>query len=237
MTAYLEHQEAGVPAEVDISARYILRAEGSWHSSGNGRNLMYELFILSKLLHRPMHGYLIQSVINFAVGPTRSVSWGTIYPLIKRLEENGYILAVDADDDDPRGKKQYRTTDAGRDRFLQLMNETGEHNGTTADLFRIKVGCFGHVSKDVRIRVMNDYRRQMTEVLSHSGSMMKRLEVESGLPLDEKRYASLALDHQMAVAESELLWVESKLTEMAKTKKAGSPARSGHPRKRADIRR
>lgn len=30
---------------------------------------MFELFILSKLLHRQMHGYLIQTVLNSAGGP------------------------------------------------------------------------------------------------------------------------------------------------------------------------
>jgi DNA-binding PadR family transcriptional regulator len=179
-----------------------------------GEKFMYELFILSKLLHRPMHGYLIQSILNFAVGPTRRISWGTLYPLIKRLEENGYIVAVDADEEDPRGKKRYRTTESGRARFIELMNDPGEHNAATADLFRIKVGCFGHVDREVRLRILADYRSQLTEILSHSTSMTKRIEEESGLPPDEKRFALLALSHQETVAESELKWLDSTLTEL-----------------------
>ena len=176
---------------------------------------MYELFILSKLLHRPMHGYLIQTIINFVIGPTRRVSWGTLYPLIKRLEENGYIVAIDADDDDPRGKKRYRTTEKGRTRFAELMKEPGEHNAATADLFRIKIGCFGNVDSEMRLRIATDYRDHLSETLSHSMSMKKRLSEESDLPPDEKRFALLALEHQKAVAGSELRWVESTLTELA----------------------
>jgi DNA-binding PadR family transcriptional regulator len=176
---------------------------------------MYELFILSKLLHRPMHGYLIQTILNFAVGPTRRISWGTLYPLIKRLEENGYIVAIDADDDDPRGKKRYRTTEAGRTRFIELMNDPGEHNAATAELFRIKIGCFGHVDREVRLRILADYRNQLTEILSYSTAMTKRIEEESGLPCDEKRFALLGLDHQKTVADAELRWVDSTQTELA----------------------
>lgn len=182
---------------------------------------MYELFILSKLLHRPMHGYLIQTILNFAFGPSRRVSWGTLYPLIKRLEENGYIAAIDAGDDDPRGKKQYRTTSAGQTRFLELMNDPGENNAAAADLFRIKVGCFGHVDREIRLRVITDYRSRLNEVISHSASMVRRLEAEAGLPLNERRFALMSLDHQKTIAQTELLWLESKLTELGTARKSG----------------
>jgi DNA-binding PadR family transcriptional regulator len=186
---------------------------------------MYELFILSKLLHRPMHGYLIQTILNFAVGPTRRISWGTLYPLIKRLEQNGYIVAVDADDDDPRGKKRYRTTEAGRDRFIELMNDPGERNAAAAELFRIKVGCFGHVDRELKLRVLADYRNQVKEIISHTISMTKQIEAESGLPSDETRFASLALDHQKTVSESELRWVESTLASLTHTETSARPAK------------
>jgi DNA-binding PadR family transcriptional regulator len=182
---------------------------------------MYELFILSKLLHRPMHGYLIQTILNFAFGPSRRISWGTLYPLMKRLEENGYIAAIDAGDDDPRGRKQFRTTDAGRTRFLELMHDPGENNAA-ADLFRIKVGCFGHVDRVTRLRVMTDYRGRLTEVLSHSASMIKRLEAESGLQVNERRFALLSLDHQKAVAQTELVWVDSQIAELGNVKKSAN---------------
>ena len=116
---------------------------------------MYELFILSKLMHRPMHGYLIQSILNSAIGPVRRMSWGTLYPLMKRLEENGYILAVEEAKDDPRGKKRYLTTDKGRIRFLELMNEPSEPNANSADLFRIIPACFGHLDSKAQKRIVS----------------------------------------------------------------------------------
>jgi DNA-binding PadR family transcriptional regulator len=186
---------------------------------------MYELFILSKLLHRPMHGYLIHNILNFAVGPTRRISWGTLYPLIKRLEENGYIEAIDADDDDPRGKKRYRTTESGRARFIELMNDPGEHNAAAAELFRIKIGCFGHVDREVRLRILTDYSTHLSEIASYSGLMKKRIEEESGLPPDEKRFALLALDHQATIAESERKWVQCTLADLTIAKDAAKPAR------------
>ncbi len=182
---------------------------------------MYELFILSKLMHRPMHGYLIQSILNSAIGPVRRMSWGTLYPLMKRLEENGYILAVEEAKDDPRGKKRYLTTDKGRIRFLELMNEPSEPNANSADLFRIKVGCFGHLDSKAQKRIVKDYRSSLVQVVSHSESMTERVTGETNLSAHERRFALLALDHQKAVAESEIRWLDSVFQNLA-------PAGSSH---------
>jgi DNA-binding PadR family transcriptional regulator len=172
---------------------------------------MYELFILSKLLHRPMHGYLIQTILNSAIGPFRRLSWGTLYPLMKRLEEKGFIVAVDTSEDDPRGKKMYRTTDAGRSRFLELMNRSGDYDADSSDLFRIKLGCFGHVSEEDRRMILEDYRARQSQILVHTESMTLRVAQATELPSEERRFALLGLDHKQKVAEQEILWIDSLL--------------------------
>lgn len=174
---------------------------------------MYELFILSKLMHRPMHGYLIHAILNFAIGPFRQVSWGTLYPLMKKLENAGLIVAVDEAGDDPRGKKRYRTTAAGRARFFELMRLRGEFDSDSPDLFSLKVGCFGHLDEEERQLVMKDYRNYLGQVMAHSEAMTSRVESESDLPAEERRFALLALGHKRAVAEAELQWIETLLKE------------------------
>jgi DNA-binding PadR family transcriptional regulator len=172
---------------------------------------MYELFILSKLLHRPMHPYRLQLILNAAIGPFRTLSWGTLYPLMKRLEKAGYIVAVDESEDDPRGKKRYRATEAGKLRFLQIMNANGEYESDFPSLFRIKLGCFGHISEEARRLILTDYSRYLTEVMEHSSSMVERIKQEPDLPPDETRFALLALEHQRTVSGCELQWIQSLL--------------------------
>jgi DNA-binding PadR family transcriptional regulator len=169
---------------------------------------MYELFILSKLLHRPMHGYLIQAILNSAVGPFRKVSWGTLYPLIKKLQKAGYIAAVDETVDDARGKKRYRTTKAGRERFLALIHSYGEYDADSPDLFSLKVGCFGHLDVNARISVLKDHRNYLRLVIAHCQAMMSRVESENNLPPEEHRFALLALEHKKAVTKSEMRWID-----------------------------
>jgi DNA-binding PadR family transcriptional regulator len=169
---------------------------------------MYELFMLSKLMHRPMHGYLLQSILNSAIGPFRKVSWGTLYPLIKKLEQAGYIAAVEKHDD-PRGKKLYRTTKEGRKRFLALVSERGAFDADSPDSFSLKVGCFGHLESALRLAILKDYRDYLDQVLAHSAAMENRLWLESSLPEQERRFALLALEHRKTIVKAETRWIDA----------------------------
>jgi len=187
---------------------------------------MYELFILSKLLHRPMHGYLIQAILNAAVGPFRRVSWGTLYPLMKKLEKAGFIAAVDEAEDDPRGRKRYRTTQAGRKRFFELIGARGEYDADSPDLFSLRVGCFGHLDLDARLSVLKDYRNYLGQVLAHAQAMTSRVESESSLPSEERRFALLAIEHKKAVTESEFRWIDSLLERPKRLAASGKEAKA-----------
>src|SRR5262249_32839433 len=52
---------------------------------------LYELFVLGRLMSQPFHGYLLRQLLGVAIGPTRQISWGVLYPLIRRLEGGGLI--------------------------------------------------------------------------------------------------------------------------------------------------
>jgi DNA-binding PadR family transcriptional regulator len=172
---------------------------------------MYELFILSKLLHRPMHAYRLQIILNSAIGPFRTLSWGTLYPLMKRLEKAGYIVAVEESQDDPRGKKRYRATEAGRLRFFEIMNSYGQYDADFPNLFLIKLGCFGHIGEESRQLILEDYGRYLTRVIEHSDSMVERINQEHGMPPEEKRFALLGLEHQRNASGCQLRWILSLL--------------------------
>src|ERR1700686_4266411 len=89
---------------------------------------LYEFILLAQLMNGPAHGYLIAKIINDIIGPFARISYGRLYPLLAKLEENGLIAA----DIDTASRKQrdrqlriFSITDAGRMRFQLLMNDTG----------------------------------------------------------------------------------------------------------------
>jgi len=81
----------------------------------------------------PLHGYGIARRIEQTSGNLLSVNYGTIYPALLKLEQEGYIASQWGVSDNNRKAKYYRLTRAGR---KQLEKEAWEWEQTTAILAR-----------------------------------------------------------------------------------------------------
>jgi PadR family transcriptional regulator, regulatory protein PadR len=72
-----------------------------------------DLCTLSLLTGRDRYGYEIAKVLEDAgLGPIKG---GTLYPLLARLEESGFVSTTWKPGDRGPGRKYYRLTDRGRD--------------------------------------------------------------------------------------------------------------------------
>ena len=81
----------------------------------------------------PLHGYGIARRIEQTSGDRLSLNYGTIYPALLRLEQEGAIAFDWGVSDNNRRAKFYKLTRAGR---RQLERETREWKRTTAVLAR-----------------------------------------------------------------------------------------------------
>lgn len=79
----------------------------------------------------PMHGYGIARRIEQTSGDRLSMNYGTIYPALIKLEQEGSIVAHWAASDNNRRAKYYRLTAAGRQ---QLQREARVWEEKTAIL-------------------------------------------------------------------------------------------------------
>jgi PadR family transcriptional regulator PadR len=81
----------------------------------------------------PLHGYGIARRIEQTSGDLLSLNYGTLYPALLRLEQEGSITAEWGVSENNRKAKFYRLTRAGR---KQLQKETREWEQATAILAR-----------------------------------------------------------------------------------------------------
>ena len=63
------------------------------------RGVALELAVLGLLADSPMHGYELRKQVNGLLGWSRLLSYGTLYPCLKALGRDGYIVA---DEDVPQ---------------------------------------------------------------------------------------------------------------------------------------
>lgn len=73
--------------------------------------------VLGVLSHGENHGYAIAEVLR-QHGFAR-IKGGTLYPLLKRLEDQGFVLHVWQHDQAGPGRKQFTLTDSGRDELAR----------------------------------------------------------------------------------------------------------------------
>jgi PadR family transcriptional regulator PadR len=81
----------------------------------------------------PMHGYGIARRIEQISGDRLSLNYGTLYPALIKLEQEGSIVSQWGVSDNNRKAKYYRLTAAGR---KQLQREARDWEETTSIIGR-----------------------------------------------------------------------------------------------------
>ncbi len=113
-----------------------------------------------------MHGYELRKRLNTSLGVFRAFSYGTLYPCLKTLVANGWLIeepgnttedALAAPLAGRRAKIVYRLTAEGKEHFEQLLAQTGP-DAYEDETFAARFAFFGQTSRDVRMRVLEGRR-------------------------------------------------------------------------------
>lgn len=81
----------------------------------------------------PLHGYGIARRVEQISGSRLSINYGTLYPALLKLEQEGFVSTDWGVSENNRKAKYYKLTRAGR---KELTRETDEWKETTAILAR-----------------------------------------------------------------------------------------------------
>ena len=126
---------------------------------------MLELAILGLLLESPMHGYELRKRLTGLLGAFRAFSYGSLYPALRRMQIDGLIV----EDAAPlgttklrRARRVYQLSDSGRQRFSELVADTGPQNYTD-DGFGVHLAFFNRTPAEARMRILEGRRRQVEE--------------------------------------------------------------------------
>lgn len=127
---------------------------------------MLELAILGLLLESPMHGYELRKRLTGLLGAFRAFSYGSLYPTLRRMQADGLIDEATA----PavtgvkvrRARRVYQLSDEGRERFSELVADTGPQNYTD-DGFGVHLAFFSRTPAVARMRILEGRRRQVEE--------------------------------------------------------------------------
>ncbi|MFX0024192.1 MAG: helix-turn-helix transcriptional regulator, partial [Candidatus Hermodarchaeota archaeon] len=96
-------------------------------------------------------GYEISQEINEKFKPMWRASPGTIYPLLNRLDEKGFVETEEFIDENNRQKKIYRITSQGIERLKEVLKDNFETSlNTLGDYIRTIVNAWLPQEKGIR---------------------------------------------------------------------------------------
>lgn len=162
---------------------------------------MLELAILGLLKERSMHGYQLSKQLTDTLGGFWRVSYGSLYPSLRRLEKEAAVERVFSDDEVGRRKNVYRITPKGEELFQELLQDG--HESSEENKFRLRMAFFKYLAPEMRIKLLERRRAYLQERLS-------TIEVSLAKQKRDRNdaYTLSMITHGQDATQSDIAWLD-----------------------------
>jgi DNA-binding PadR family transcriptional regulator len=182
-----------------------------------------ELAVLGLLAEQARHGYELKKRLSETLGPLWGISFGSLYPALRRLERSGAIEEAAEDDGvaatgivatgsltgdlaaarlrrrvrtTRRTRKAYRITDQGRALFTDLLTDESTDDERA---FALKLSFCRYLDSGARLAFLERRRAQLTQRLAAERKPATRT-------ID--RYTRSLIEHRAKSTQHDLEWIE-----------------------------
>lgn len=164
---------------------------------------MIDLAILGLLKEQPMHGYQLSREVAEQLGGLWKVSYGSLYPTLRRLERDGAVEATTGTTTTGGGRRKtvYRITDDGERLFLRLLEEPPTDGQAEDARFRVRLAFFRYLPPETRIRLMERRRAGLEERLAGVNAAI------TAASSDDDRYMLALMEHGRAATVADIAWL------------------------------
>jgi DNA-binding PadR family transcriptional regulator len=154
-----------------------------------------ELPLLGLLKLKPMHGYELRRRLESVVGFTGKVSYGSLYPMLQKLEQRGQVKKTVVRNEGHE-RIAHHITAKGEARFTELMGEP------SAPLL-LKMLFFQDVTPSLRRRLLEQQRDEWTHRLEE-----RRRNKEQIAHRSVDRYRAALLNRAIDHLERDIAWIQ-----------------------------
>jgi DNA-binding PadR family transcriptional regulator len=173
---------------------------------------MLELPVLGLLKGRSMHGYELRKQLGAILGPLWQVSWGSLYPTLRRLARAGAVEKVVDGGGSKVGARApgrrrtvYRITPAGEALFATLLKEG--RPAVDAQHFTLKLAFFRYLEPETRLALLERRRAYLQDKLAQFKANLRDYRERMD------RYALSLQRHDMATTQRDLAWIDELITD------------------------
>lgn len=163
---------------------------------------MLELAILGLLKERPMHGYELRKQLTQKLGFFWTVSFGSLYPTLRKLEKRGAVEKTYPPGATPRRKQVFRITRAGEGEFLDLLEE-GAASVWEEDKFPLRLAFFRYLRPEIRIRLLERRKLYLEDKLLEGARALSRVRNARA-----DTYQLSLMRHGIDTIERDIAWLD-----------------------------
>lgn len=163
---------------------------------------MLTYIIMGMVFYEALTGYDIKKHIEEGIGVFYKASYGSLYPSLKKLTNQGYLTMFEQ----PQGgrqKKYYQITEQGKAIFLEWLSTPVEND---SDNHLAKVFFFDRLPPDVRNQLLHEYE------LNNIQYLRKLLELEKHYEKMENKdcfyYKLSTLYYGIRVIQDSIAWCQ-----------------------------
>jgi DNA-binding PadR family transcriptional regulator len=157
--------------------------------------------ILGLLAEGPTHGYDLKRRLTGILGPLRALSFGSLYPALKRLEHRGDIARELLPATTRRSKVNYIITEQGEKR-LQIWLQGNTPADWDDDGFAVRLALFSQTESRIRLRILQGRRTRLEERLAALDA------VWSGSIQAVHNYVHQLHQHSLESTQREMYWID-----------------------------
>lgn len=164
---------------------------------------MLELAILGALKEKPMYGYELKKRLSYLLGHLWKISYGSLYPALKRLEAKKAVERAYTVKAKTRNRYVYRITPEGEETFQRLLVDTRKNSEITdADKFSIRLAFFQYMEPEMRLWLLERRRNYLEERLTEMSGSGK------GRDKDSDSYRQGLYRHREELLTSDIVWLQ-----------------------------
>lgn len=161
-----------------------------------------DLAVLGLLQESPLHGYELRKRLNLLFGWTRLLSYGSLYPALKRMLRAGWITEVTTPAAVSRRQRiVYRITPAGAEYFASEITDAGPASWED-DNFTMRLAFFSRTEAPVRLGILEGRRARLQERLDRA-----KAQLADSRHSASDRYVSELRRHSMESMDREVKWL------------------------------
>lgn len=173
---------------------------------------MNELFILGELMEEPQSGYNLRNAMQVSLGRHRKISYGVIYPLLEKFENEGFLEITNVGLD-VKNKKIATITEKGKKYFFELMRMPVSNGAHNIDIYLIKLDVMQHLVLDEQVQLLDHFYQEQKDIIEDTQGALQKLAEEDS---KDHWYASKKFELRLQQANVAIEWIEKFKHELMK---------------------